>query len=87
GKNIHTNHLSEKLRPKCFGPFKIIDTIRTINFKLKLSNSWKWIYNIFYASQLTPYKANKVYGPNYPKLAPDLSKEQEEFKVKAIVGA
>ena len=39
GKHIHTDHPSEKLRPKHFGPFEIIDTIRTVNFKLKLPNS------------------------------------------------
>ena len=39
GKNIHTDHPLEKLRPKHFGPFEIIDTIGTINFKLKLPNS------------------------------------------------
>ena len=41
GKNIHTNHPSEKLRPKHFGPFEITDTIGTVNFRLKLPNSWK----------------------------------------------
>ena len=34
-----------------------------------------------------PYKENEVYGPNYPKLAPDLIEGQEEFEVEAIVRA
>ena len=50
GKNIHIDHPSEKLRPKCFGPFEIIDTIGTVNFKLKLPNSWKRIHDVFHAS-------------------------------------
>ena len=74
GKNIHTNHPLEKLRPKHFGPFKIINTIGNINFKLKLPNSWKHIHNVFYASRLMPYKENKVYGPNYLKPALELIK-------------
>ena len=84
-KNIHTNHPSEKLRPKHFGPFEIIDTIGTINFKLKLPNSWKCIHNIFHASQLTPYKENKVYSPNYPKLASDLIKGKKNSKSKQLL--
>ena len=31
-KNIHTDHPLEKLRPKHFGPFEIINTIGTVNF-------------------------------------------------------
>ena len=76
-KNIHTNHPSEKLRLKWFGLFEIIDTIGTINFKLKLPNSWKHIHDISNASWLTSYKENKVYSPNYSKLAPDLIKGKE----------
>ena len=87
GKNIHTDHSSEKLRSKHVGPFEIINTIGTVNFKLKLPKSWKRIHNVFHTSQLMPYKENKVYGPNYPKPAPNLIEGQEEFKVKAIVGA
>ena len=87
GKNIHTDHPSEKLRPKRFGPFEIKDTIGTVNFRLKLPNSWKRIHDVFHASRLTPYKENEVYGPNYPKPAPDLIEGQEEFEVEAIVGA
>ena len=34
-----------------------------------------------------PYKENKVYGPNYPKPAPDLIEGQEEFEVEAIIRA
>ena len=34
-----------------------------------------------------PYKENEVYGPNYPKPAPNLIEGQEEFEVEAIVGA
>ena len=77
----------EKLRPKYFGPFEITDTIGTVNFKLKLPNSWKHIHDVFYPSQITPYKENKVYGPNLPKPTPNLIEGQGEFKVKAIIRA
>ena len=40
GKNIHTDYPSEKLRPKCFGPFEIINTIGTINFKLTAGSTF-----------------------------------------------
>lgn len=87
GKHIHMDHPLEKLRPKRFGLFEIIDTIGTVNFKLKLPNSWQHIHNVFHASQLTPYKENIVYSPNYPKPALDLIKGQEEFEVERIIGA
>ena len=84
-KNIHTDHPLEKLRPKHFGPFEVIDTIGNVNFKPKLPNSWKHIHNVFYASWLTLYKENKVYSPKYPKLALDLIKGQEKIKAKQLL--
>ncbi|ETW75306.1 hypothetical protein HETIRDRAFT_243116, partial [Heterobasidion irregulare TC 32-1] len=69
------------------GPFEIIDTIGTVNFKLKLPNSWQRIHDVFHASRLTPYKENATHGPNYPKPAPDLIAGQEEFEVEKVVGA
>ena len=54
---------------------------------LEWTHAHQRIHDIFHASRLMPYKENKVYGPNYPKPAPDLIKGQEEFEVKAIVGA
>ena len=85
GKNIHTDHPSEKLRPKRFGPFKIADTIGTVNYRLELPRNWIKIHNVFHASRLTMYKENTTHGPNYTKPPPDLIEGQEEFEVEKII--
>ena len=56
-RNVKTNRLNSKLNYIKIGPFKILRSIKGINFKLDLPNTIK-IYLVFYAFFLEP--ANDV---------------------------
>ena len=60
-------HQGSKLNPKWYDPFKILNAISPVAFKLDLPVSWT-IHPIFHASLLTPYVKTHAHGPNY--LAP-----------------
>nr|GEZ32883.1 hypothetical protein [Tanacetum cinerariifolium] len=46
-----------KFSPKCFGPFKVLEKIRQVTYKLKLPNHSQ-IHDVFHVSQLKLYKGN-----------------------------
>ncbi|MEN9524269.1 MAG: hypothetical protein RL536_338 [Candidatus Parcubacteria bacterium] len=52
-KNIKTLRPKKKLTPKYFGPFKIIQKINDVAFRLDLPPTWK-IHNVFHISLLEP---------------------------------
>ena len=84
--NLHTTHPMQKLRPKCYGPFEILETIGPVNFRLHLPDQWK-IHNVFHAKLLHPYQETKEYGINFQKPPPNLieGEEEEEWEVEQIL--
>ena len=76
-------HQGSKLNPKQYGPFKILDAISPVAFKLDLPVSWT-IHPVFHASLLTPYVKTNTYGPNYSQPPPDLIDDEEQYKVEQI---
>jgi hypothetical protein len=69
GKNLKTQYPTVKLAPKCFGPFKILERIRKISYKLELPPKWK-IHNVFHGSLLTSYKETEEHGKNFSRPPP-----------------
>ena len=57
-------HQGSKLNPKWYGPFKILDAVSPVAFKLDLPVSWT-IHPVFHASLLTPYVRTHAHSPNY----------------------
>src|SRR6267142_261637 len=84
GTNLHTTHPTVKLRPKHYGPFKVIDVLGPTTYCLELPAQWK-IHNAFHGSLLLPYYETKEHGRNFPEPAPDLIEGQPEWKVKEIL--
>nr|GFB65224.1 putative reverse transcriptase domain-containing protein [Tanacetum cinerariifolium] len=41
-----------KLNPRYVGPFKVLDRVGTIAYKLELSQKLSWVHNTFYVSSL-----------------------------------
>ena len=80
GTNLHTTHPTTKLRPKRYGPFRIIEAIGPTTYRLVLPEQWK-IHNTFHGSLLLPYHETKEHGCNFPEPAPELIKGQLEWKV------
>jgi len=52
-KNIRTKQPSKKLRPKLYGPFKILEKKGSQAYKLDISPGWK-IHPVFHVSLLEP---------------------------------
>ena len=73
-----------KLTPKCHGPFKIVKKVSPVAYQLELPTAWT-IYNVFYASLLTPYCETMEHGVNYMRPPPDLIEDAKEYKVEAII--
>jgi len=72
------------LCPKHYGPFRIIEAIGPITYRLELPAQWK-IHNAFHGSLLLPYHETKEHGRNFSKLAPDLIEGQPEWEVEEIL--
>ena len=67
------------------GPFKIVDILGPLTYRLKLLETWK-IHNVFHASLLWQYRENDVYGTNYDQPLAKLNNEgQEVYNVETIL--
>ena len=84
GKHLQTTHPSTKMRPKRFGPFRIMDTVGKTTYKLDLPSHWK-IHNAFHANLLLPYQETKEHGRNFTDPPPELVEGQEEWEVEQIL--
>src|SRR6266404_4005387 len=77
-------HQKAKLTPKRLGPFKIVQEISPVAYRLELPQNWR-IHNVFHASLLTPYYETTAHGPNFTRPPPDLIDREEEYKVEWII--
>ena len=82
--NLKLPYHTPKLAPRRQGPFHISKVISPVAYQLTLPLSWG-IHNMFHTSLLLPYRETTAHGPNYTRPPPDLIKDKEEYKVKAIV--
>ena len=53
-KHLALPYQTAKLAPKCHRPFRTIERISPVAYKLKLPSAWT-IHPVFHASLLTPY--------------------------------
>jgi hypothetical protein len=78
-------HQKTKLKPKRYGPFKIIKEISPMAYQLRLPMAWG-IHNVFHASLLSPYHETTTHGPNFSRPPPELIDGEEEYQVECIMG-
>jgi hypothetical protein len=81
GRNLKLPY-NKKITTKREGPFEITEVLLPVNYRLKVP--WK-IHDVFHASLLTPYKENRVHGPNYTQPPPDLIEGEPEWEVERIL--
>jgi hypothetical protein len=84
GHQLCTNQPTAKLAPKRHGPFKVVQVMSPVNYRLELPTQWS-IHNVFHTDLLTPYREMPTHGANYQRPLPDLMEGVEEYKVKRVL--
>jgi hypothetical protein len=83
-KNIKTKQLTKKFDWKNYGPFKIIEKIKSYTYRLELPTTMD-IHNVFYISLLSKKYPDKYSDWTPPPPAPFIVDGEEEFPVEAIL--
>jgi hypothetical protein len=84
GKNLRINQPTAKLAPRRHGPFKIIQVMSAVNYRLELPTQWS-IHPVFHIDLLTPYRETTMHGPNFTRPTPELIDGEEEYSVERIL--
>jgi hypothetical protein len=84
GKNLRINQPTAKLAPRRHGPFKIIQVMSAVNYRLELPTQWN-IHPVFHIDLLTPYRETIMHGPNFTRPTPELIDGEEEYSVEKIL--
>jgi hypothetical protein len=84
GHHLQTNQPTAKLAPKHHGPFKVIQVMSPVNYRLKLPTQWS-IHDVFHTDLMTPYRETPTHGANYQHPPPDLVDGVEEYEVERVL--
>jgi hypothetical protein len=84
GKNLRINQPTTKLAPRRHGPFKIIQVMSAVNYRLELPTQWS-IHPVFHIDLLTPYRETMMHSPNFTRPAPELIDGEEEYSIEKIL--
>jgi hypothetical protein len=86
GKNLRTVQPAAKLAPKRHGPFKVIQVMSAVNYRLELPTQWS-IHPVFHIDLLTPYHETPIHSANYQRPPPDLVEGEEEYEVETVLAS
>ena len=84
GKNLRIAQPMPKLGARHHGPFKVVQVMSPINYRLELPTQWS-IHPVFHTDLLTPYQETITHGANYQRPPPDLVDNAEEYEVEKIL--
>jgi hypothetical protein len=84
GKNLRINQPTAKLAPRRHRPFKVIQVMSAVNYRLELPMQWS-IHPVFHTDLLTLYKETIMHGPNFTRPTPELIDGKEEYSVEKIL--
>jgi hypothetical protein len=73
-----------KMAPRREGPFKILEVLGPLTYKLELPKSWR-IHNTFHAVLLMPYVETEVHGPNFMRPPPEIENNEERYEIETIL--
>ena len=84
GRNLRLSQPTPKLAPRRHGPFKIVQVMSAVNYRLELPTQWS-IHPVFHIDLLTPYRETITHGANYQRPPPDLVDNEEEYEVETVL--
>src|SRR5258708_16325162 len=84
GKHLWTHKAMAKLATRRHGPFKVLEVLSPVNYRLELPTQWS-IHPVFHIDLLTPYRETVTHGVNYHPLPPDLIEGEAEYEIEKIV--
>nr|GEY94175.1 putative reverse transcriptase domain-containing protein [Tanacetum cinerariifolium] len=72
-----------KLSPRFIGPFKILDRVGEVSYRLTLPPQLSHVHNVFHVSLLRGYKYHQLHVVSYPleQIRKDLSLAEEPEKI------
>nr|GEX24447.1 putative nucleotidyltransferase, ribonuclease H [Tanacetum cinerariifolium] len=75
--------IKEKLSPRFIGPFKILDRVGEVSYRLALPPQLSHVHNVFHVSLLRGYKYHPLHVVSYPldQIREDLSLAEEPEKI------
>ena len=74
-----------KLAAKYYGPFKIVEKLSEVTFRVEWPERLQKIHPVFHASKLHPYKEPEFKGQKYTMPLPDIVDGEEEWEVDKIL--
>jgi hypothetical protein len=83
-RHIPTTRPCNKLDYKKLGPFRIIDKVNPVAFRLDLPSHYR-IHNVFHASLLEVYHSSSIPGRSIPPPPPVALATGEEYEVEKIL--
>lgn len=84
-KNLRSRMLgSPKFLPRYIGPFKIIDKINEVAYKLQLPSTLK-MHDVFHVSLLEEYRSREEGGTSQPPPIPEIIDGHLEYEVEQIL--
>jgi hypothetical protein len=72
-------------QPRYEGPFKIIEKLSGVTFRLELPEKFRAIHPVFHASKLATYNEPTIVGQKGPTPDPELINGEEEWVVEKVL--
>jgi hypothetical protein len=88
-KNLTSKRPNGSLDYKRIGPYKILEQVNELSFKLELPRALSQIHDVFHVDLLEPFVANRIQGrivpPPPPESVIDESGVHDEFEVEEVL--
>jgi len=77
--------MEQALRPWYKGPFKIIEKLSCVTFRLRMPPHYRAMHPVFHASKLAQYSKSTIHGQKSTAPPPTLIQGQEEWEVEQVL--